>query len=49
MPGLVYSSDSDDIYEAKHSRLFGRERPIHQVLGGGKGNIHSSIYIIYIL
>ncbi|KAL6183229.1 PREDICTED: reticulon-like protein B9 [Fragaria vesca subsp. vesca] len=36
MPGLVYSSDSDDIYEAKHSRLFGRERPIHQVLGGGK-------------
>ncbi|XP_050377171.1 reticulon-like protein B9 [Argentina anserina] len=36
MPGLVYSSDSDDIYGASHSRLFGRERPIHRVLGGGK-------------
>ncbi|KAK9925820.1 hypothetical protein M0R45_023085 [Rubus argutus] len=37
MPGLVYSSDSDDIYGTSHgARLFGRERPIHQVLGGGK-------------
>ncbi|BBH04126.1 Reticulon family protein [Prunus dulcis] len=36
MPG-VYSSDSDDNIGASHgAKLFGRERPIHHVLGGGK-------------
>ncbi|RXH77276.1 hypothetical protein DVH24_023550 [Malus domestica] len=35
-PGLVYSSDSDDNGEIRSAKLFGRERPIHHVLGGGK-------------
>ncbi|XP_068307219.1 reticulon-like protein B9 [Pyrus communis] len=34
--GLVYSSDSDDNGEIRSAKLFGRERPIHHVLGGGK-------------
>lgn len=32
----TYSSDSDNDY-ASTSRLFGRQRPIHSVLGGGRG------------
>ncbi|KAM1020037.1 hypothetical protein ACFX13_042088 [Malus domestica] len=35
-PGLVYSSDSDDNGEICSAKLFGHERPIHHVLGGGK-------------
>lgn len=45
MPG-VYSSDSDDNIGASHgAKLFGRERPIHHVLGGGKGK--SVCYVRY--
>lgn len=28
--------------EAKIYRLFGREKPVHRVLGGGKGTLHIS-------
>ncbi|CAN6724665.1 unnamed protein product [Malus baccata var. baccata] len=35
-PGLVYSSDSNDNGEIRDAKLFGRERPIHHVLRGGK-------------
>ncbi|RXI01551.1 hypothetical protein DVH24_014900 [Malus domestica] len=35
-PGLVYSSSSDDNGEICGAKLFGRERPIHHVLGGIK-------------
>ncbi|XP_009346043.2 reticulon-like protein B9 [Pyrus x bretschneideri] len=35
-PGLVYSSDSDDDGVIHGAKLFGRERPIYHVLGGGK-------------
>lgn len=38
----IYSSDSDD-QPATTSRLFGRERPLHQILGGGKGNFILSL------
>ena len=45
-----YSSGSE-YATAKPAKLFGRERPIHDVLGGGKGTTYYylSIYIyIYI-
>lgn len=35
------SSDSDTL--APRKRLFGRERPIRAVLGGGKGTKHPTI------
>lgn len=41
------SSDSDDdkkssSFKAKINRLFGREKPVHKVLGGGKSNFFLS-------
>lgn len=32
----IYASDSDD-QPATTTRLFSRERPMHAILGGGKG------------
>lgn len=44
------SSSSDDESDKKPSslkskvyRLFGRERPVHKVLGGGKRNVYSDL------
>jgi hypothetical protein len=46
------SSDSDDgksksfdSAESKIFRLFGREKPLHKVLGGGKCTLSVSLYI----
>ena len=48
------SSDSDnekfDAVKSKIFRLFGREKPVHKVLGGGKRkhtNILSFVYLFY--
>lgn len=34
----IYASDSDD-QPASTTRLFSRERPMHAILGGGKGKL----------
>ena len=47
-------SKSDDKFnpfgsaKAKVYRLFGREKPVHKVLGGGKRNLSLSFCLIYL-
>lgn len=36
---ITYQSDSED-QALSLRRLFGREKPLHEVFGGGKGNLH---------
>lgn len=37
-----YPSDSDD-YTAPNTKLFRRQRPIHEALGGGKGTLYCTV------
>lgn len=40
-----FVDDYENEISAPRGKLFGRERSIHQVLGGGKGIVKSYIYI----
>lgn len=45
----IYSSDSDDV-PTPSKRLFGREKPLHDILGGGKGhysNFHFPTFFFF--
>jgi len=43
------SSDSDNEIIGARVKLFGHEQPIHQLLGGGKGNLIEFIFIVFLL
>ncbi|KAJ4826523.1 hypothetical protein Tsubulata_023966 [Turnera subulata] len=36
MPAIIYPTDSEDEVTMPRARLFGRQRPVHAVLGGGQ-------------
>lgn len=47
-----FSSSDDDHAKASKSnvyRLFGREQPVHKVLGGGKRNLHSFFFFVFLV
>ena len=41
------SSDSSSSMKSKVYRLFGREKPVHKVLGGGKRTVFAPIWFCF--